>query len=137
MEFLISPNQGEDLKPLSKIASGGELSRIMLAMKSVISRFDEVETLIFDEVDAGVSGRAAQRWPKSFTRCRRGGRSVRDPPGPDRRHGRKALPDRKRTENGRTLTGTRLLTGGGTEKGLARIIGGARITELTLQNAGK
>ncbi|MBQ3574009.1 MAG: DNA repair protein RecN [Clostridia bacterium] len=61
VEFLISANPGEDLKPLSKIASGGEMSRIMLALKSVLSDTDSVETLIFDEIDTGVSGRAAQK----------------------------------------------------------------------------
>ena len=61
MEFLISANPGEPPKPLSKIASGGELSRIMLAIISVLTRQDEVATLIFDEIDAGISGRAALR----------------------------------------------------------------------------
>ncbi len=59
IEFLISANRGEDPKPLAKIASGGELSRIMLAIKSVLADKDDTDTLIFDEIDAGVSGRAA------------------------------------------------------------------------------
>ena len=59
--FLISANAGEELKPLSKIASGGELSRIMLAIKNVLASKDNIQTLIFDEVDTGVSGRAAQK----------------------------------------------------------------------------
>lgn len=61
VEMLISANAGEELKPLSKIASGGELSRIMLAIKSVLADSDDIPTLIFDEVDAGISGRAAQK----------------------------------------------------------------------------
>lgn len=61
VEFLISPNPGEDLKPLSRIASGGELSRVMLAIKSILAKVDGVETLIFDEIDTGVSGSAAQK----------------------------------------------------------------------------
>ena len=61
IEFLISTNPGENLKPLSKIASGGEMSRIMLAIKSILSKGDIVDTLIFDEIDTGVSGRAAQK----------------------------------------------------------------------------
>ncbi len=61
LEFLISTNPGEPLKPLTKIASGGELSRIMLALKTVLAESDEVDTLIFDEIDTGVSGRAAQK----------------------------------------------------------------------------
>jgi DNA repair protein RecN (Recombination protein N) len=60
IQFLISPNPGEPLKPLSKIASGGELSRLVLALKTVFSQIDYVTTLIFDEVDTGVSGRVAQ-----------------------------------------------------------------------------
>ena len=59
-EFLISANPGEPLRPLAKIASGGEMSRIMLAMKSIFARHDQIPVLIFDEVDTGVSGRVAQ-----------------------------------------------------------------------------
>lgn len=61
VEFLISANKGEEPKPISKIASGGELSRIMLALKSVIADRDSIDTMIFDEIDTGVSGRAAQK----------------------------------------------------------------------------
>ncbi|MFV9504171.1 MAG: DNA repair protein RecN [Oscillochloridaceae bacterium umkhey_bin13] len=60
IEFLISPNPGEPLKPLAKIASGGESARLLLALKSILSRVDEVATLIFDEIDVGVGGRAGQ-----------------------------------------------------------------------------
>ena len=61
MEFLICTNVGEDFKPLAKIASGGELSRVMLAIKSVLSDCESADTLIFDEVDTGVSGHAAHK----------------------------------------------------------------------------
>lgn len=61
VSFYMSANLGEALKPLSKVASGGELARIMLALKNVLAERDHVPTLIFDEVDTGVSGRAAQR----------------------------------------------------------------------------
>ena len=61
MEFVVSMNPGEDLKPLGKVASGGELSRIMLAVKSVFADSDNIETLIFDEIDVGISGRTAQK----------------------------------------------------------------------------
>lgn len=61
MEFLISANKGEDPRPISRIASGGELSRIMLALKSVIADKDSIPTMIFDEIDTGVSGKAAQK----------------------------------------------------------------------------
>jgi DNA repair protein RecN (Recombination protein N) len=60
LEFLISPNVGEELRPLSKIASGGELSRIMLAIKTILARTASVETIIFDEVDSGISGATAE-----------------------------------------------------------------------------
>ncbi|NLN14982.1 MAG: DNA repair protein RecN [Tissierellia bacterium] len=60
IEFLISTNVGEDLKPLSKISSGGEMSRIMLAFKSILAQYDGIPTLIFDEIDTGISGRTAQ-----------------------------------------------------------------------------
>jgi DNA repair protein RecN (Recombination protein N) len=60
VEFLISANPGEPLRPMNKIASGGELSRIMLAMKSIFAKVDQIPVLVFDEVDTGVSGRAAQ-----------------------------------------------------------------------------
>ena len=60
-EFMISVNPGEDLRPLAKVASGGELSRIMLGIKSVLARKDDTETLIFDEIDTGISGRTAQK----------------------------------------------------------------------------
>jgi len=59
-EFLISTNPGEPVKPLGKVASGGELSRIMLAIKTVLAESDQIETLIFDEIDSGISGRTAQ-----------------------------------------------------------------------------
>jgi len=61
VEFLISPNVGEPLKPLSKIASGGEMSRIMLAIKNILANVDSIPTLIFDEIDIGISGRASQK----------------------------------------------------------------------------
>ena len=60
IEFLISTNIGEKLKPLSKIASGGEMSRIMLAFKNILAEYDNIQTLIFDEIDTGISGRTAQ-----------------------------------------------------------------------------
>ena len=60
IEFLISPNPGEPLKPLSKIASGGEIGRIMLAFKTILADVDKIPTLIFDEIDVGISGSIAQ-----------------------------------------------------------------------------
>src|SRR5437763_12016883 len=60
VQFLIAPNPGEPFKPLTKIASGGETSRLMLALKTILSAADATPTLIFDEIDAGVSGRSSQ-----------------------------------------------------------------------------
>ena len=61
MEFMISLNPGQPLRPLKDVASGGELSRIMLAIRTVMARRDDIETLIFDEIDVGISGRTAQK----------------------------------------------------------------------------
>ena len=61
VQFLMSANLGEDLKPIQKVASGGELARIMLALKNVLAESEAIATLVFDEVDTGVSGRAAQK----------------------------------------------------------------------------
>jgi DNA repair protein RecN (Recombination protein N) len=61
VEFLISTNAGEPFKPLVKIASGGEMSRIMLAIKTILAKVDKINTLIFDEIDIGISGKAAQK----------------------------------------------------------------------------
>ena len=61
ISFLMSANAGEDLKPIAKVASGGELARIMLALKNVLAEQEDIGTLVFDEVDTGVSGRAAQK----------------------------------------------------------------------------
>ena len=68
VEFLISTNPGEPLKPLVKIASGGELSRVMLAIKSILADSDGVDTMIFDEIDTGVSGKAAMSIAKKNLR---------------------------------------------------------------------
>lgn len=67
IEFLISPNRGEDLKSLSKIASGGELSRIMLSLKTITAGLDQVDTLVFDEVDSGVGGKTAAKMAEKLT----------------------------------------------------------------------
>ena len=68
VEFMISTNPGEPLKPLAKVASGGELSRIMLAIKSILATEDEIETLIFDEIDTGISGKTASMVAEKLAR---------------------------------------------------------------------
>lgn len=87
--FYMSANVGEALKPMNKVASGGELARIMLALKNVLAQQDQVATLIFDEVDTGVSGRAAQKVAgKAPLGCQEQAGSLRHPPAPDCRLGR-------------------------------------------------
>ena len=134
--FYMSANAGEDLKPMSKVASGGELARIMLAMKNVLAEKDQVNTLIFDEVDTGVSGRAAQKVAEKL-------RSVAS-------HKQVLcvthLPQlaalasthfliAKEVRDGRTYTNVTPLDLEGRKRELARIIGGTTITETTLKSA--
>ena len=134
--FYMSANAGEALKPMNKVASGGELARIMLAMKNVLAEQDKVPTLIFDEVDTGVSGRAAQKVAEKL-------RSVS--------HNKQVLcvthlPQlaalasthlliAKEERGGRTYTTVTPLDREGRKRELARIIGGANITEITLKSA--
>ena len=134
--FYMSANAGEALKPLSKVASGGELARIMLAMKNVLAERDQVATLIFDEVDTGVSGRAAQKVAEKL-------RSVAAhkqvlcvthlPQLAALAHTHLLIAKGER--NGRTYTTVTPLDIEGRKKELARIIGGTNITETTLKSA--
>lgn len=136
VKFLISANAGEALGRISKIASGGELSRIMLAMKTVFSKNDPIETMVFDEIDTGVSGIAAQRVGEKMS---------------DLSHGKQvlcithlpqiaAIADNhdlieKTERNGRTYTEVRELDRKGRALELARMHGGDNISELTLASA--
>ncbi len=138
VRFLISANAGEAPKPISKIASGGELSRIMLAMRSVLVAQDEVATLIFDEVDTGVSGRAAQRVAEKLARIGR----TRQVLCVSHLAQLAAMADQqllveKQERGGRTFTSVVELTGEERERELARIIGGAQITETILKSAAE
>ena len=134
--FYMSANAGEALKPMNKVASGGELARIMLAMKNVLAEKDQIDTLIFDEVDTGVSGRAAQKVAEKL-------RSVAT-------HKQVLcvthLPQlaalaqthfliAKAERDGRTYTTVTPLDREGRKMELARIIGGTNITEITLKSA--
>jgi DNA repair protein RecN (Recombination protein N) len=134
--FLISANKGEIPKPISKIASGGELSRIMLALKSVIADRDSIPTLIFDEIDTGVSGRAAQ---KIGIKLREISRS-RQVLCVTHLSQIAVMADtqfmiEKHDENDRTVTQVHLLDFEGRVQEIARIMGGENPSELMLRNA--
>ena len=136
VSFYMSANAGEALKPLSKVASGGELARIMLAMKNVLAEKDQVGTLIFDEVDTGVSGRAAQKVAEKLRSVAAHKQVLCVTHLPQLA----ALADThlliaKSERNGRTYTSVTPLDREGRKRELARIIGGTNITETTLKSA--
>ncbi len=136
--FYMSANAGEALKPMSKVASGGELARIMLAMKNVLAEKDQVATLIFDEVDTGVSGRAAQRVAEKLKSVAKHKQVLCVTHLPQLA----ALADThlliaKAERDGRTYTTVTPLDMDGRMRELARIIGGANITETTLKSAAE
>ena len=137
VRFLMSANVGEALRPMAKVASGGELARIMLAMKNVLAEQDAIPTLIFDEVDAGVSGRAAQKVAEKLWAVAQAGKQVLCVTHLPQIA---AMADRqytveKRVEGGRTYTRVHLLDEDGRVQELARLVGGAAITETTLAGA--
>lgn len=134
--FYMSANVGEALKPMNKVASGGELARIMLALKNVLAQQDRVATLIFDEVDTGVSGRAAQKVAEKLRSVARNKQVLCVTHLPQI----VALADThlliaKGEREGRTYTTVTPLDREGRKLELARIIGGASITETTLRSA--
>ena len=134
--FYMSANAGEALKPLSKVASGGELARIMLAMKNVLAEKDSINTLIFDEVDTGVSGRAAQKVAEKLRSVAKNKQVLCVTHLPQLA----ALADihlliSKEERAGRTYTTVIPLDMEGRKGELARIIGGANISEITLKSA--
>jgi len=130
MEFLVSTNAGEPVKPVAKVASGGELSRMMLAIKTVLADSDPTDTLIFDEVDTGISGSAARRVGDALKNVSVSTQSLCVTHLPQIA----ALADshyliRKTESGGRTYTQVNLLDFDGRVEELARIIGGASVTE--------
>ena len=134
--FYMSANVGEALKPMSKVASGGELARIMLAMKNVLAEQDKVNTLIFDEVDTGVSGRAAQKVAEKLKSVAKSKQVLCVTHLPQlAAMGDTHLLIAKGERDGRTYTTVTPLDLEGRKKELARIIGGANITETTLKSA--
>jgi len=138
VKFLMSANKGENPGAINKIASGGELSRIMLAMKNVFSEKDEIETLVFDEIDTGVSGVAAQRVGEKLAELslRKQVLCVTHLPQIA------AMADthyviEKAERDGRTFTSVTILDREGRKRELARLHGGENITENTLVSAGE
>ena len=136
VEFLISLNPGEEVKPLAQVASGGELSRIMLAIKAVMADKDEIATLIFDEIDVGISGRTAQKVSEKMAVIGRGHQVICIT------HLAQiaAMADQhfaieKSVEENVTRSRIRLLSKEEEIEELARILGGASITETVRQNA--
>ena len=136
VQFLMSANLGEDLKPIQKVASGGELSRIMLALKNVLAENDQVTTLIFDEVDAGVSGRAAQKVAEKMAQLA-GRRQVLCVTHLAQIA---AMADvhfsvQKGERDGRTYTGVETLNRAKRKRELARLTGGVLCSEAILEGA--
>lgn len=136
MRFLMTANIGEALKPMSKVASGGELARIMLAIKNVMAEQDLVGTLIFDEVDAGVSGRAAQKVAEKLHAVSENKQVLCVTHLPQIAAAANVhLLIEKTESNGRTYTHVNPLDKEGRKREIARIIGGAEITDTTLKSA--
>ena len=136
VELLISANPGETPRPVAKIASGGELSRMMLAIKTVLASTDSIDTLIFDEVDTGISGSAAEKVGLKLKEVSKSSQVL----CVTHQAQIAALADyhyliRKQIEQGRTFTEVMPLDHEGRKNELARIIGGVNITEAALSHA--
>lgn len=136
VEFMISVNPGETPKPLAKIASGGEMSRIMLGIKSVLAGKDDIDTLIFDEIDTGISGRTAQRVSEKMQTISKAHQIICITHLPQIA----AMADRhflihKEIKEGFTKTGINELDESMMIEELARMLGGSEITDIVMQNA--
>ncbi|MCR5196220.1 MAG: DNA repair protein RecN [Pseudobutyrivibrio sp.] len=135
-QFVICTNPGEPLRPLKDIASGGEMSRIMLAIKTVLASGGGIDTLIFDEIDAGISGRTAQAVSEKLSTVASGHQVICITHLPQIA----AMADthfliEKSVENGHTISGIKKLMDGETISELARMLGGSAITDAVLTNA--
>jgi DNA repair protein RecN (Recombination protein N) len=136
VEFMISTNPGESLRPLDQIASGGELSRIMLALKTVVADRDDISTLIFDEIDAGISGKTAWKVSRKLGELSKEHQIICITHLPQIA----AMADQhfmieKGLSDGRTVTGIHSLDEDSSIKELSRLLGGESITEAVLSNA--
>jgi DNA repair protein RecN (Recombination protein N) len=136
VEFLVSPNVGEELRPLARIASGGELSRFILALKAILATNDAVETLIFDEVDSGIGGGVAEMVGKKLASLARFHQVLCITHLPHIAcFGKSHFKIVKRERKGRTHTTIAPVQGEDRIKELARMLGGVRITQKTLAHA--
>jgi DNA repair protein RecN (Recombination protein N) len=138
VRFLMSANAGEDLRPIAKIASGGELARIMLALKNVLAEQDFVGTMVFDEVDTGVSGRAAQKVAEKLAQVSRSKQVLCVTHLPQLA----AMADThfsvaKGERDGRTYTNITQMDTAQRKAELARLTGGSRVTDALLKSAGE
>ena len=136
VRFLMSANAGEALRPISKIASGGELARIMLALKNVLAEQEQIATLVFDEVDTGVSGRAAQKVAEKLAQlaCHKQVLCVTHLPQLAAMAGTHFLVE-KGEQNGRTFTKVVELDREARKAEIARITGGSQVTDALLASA--
>ena len=136
VEFLISANMGEELKPLSRIASGGEMSRVMLALKSILSEVDTIDTFIFDEIDTGVSGRTAQKVAEKMSNVSKKNQIICITHLPQiASMADNHLLIEKYTENNRTTTDVIQLSNEESISEICRLMGGVTITDATIQAA--
>ncbi|MBU1575878.1 MAG: DNA repair protein RecN [Candidatus Edwardsbacteria bacterium] len=136
VRFLISPNPGEELKPLAKIASGGEISRVMLAIKTILSEVDAVPVLVFDEIDAGIGGRIAEAVGVKLKEISLARQVLCITHLPQiaslaKSHFRVSKDEQK----GRTITSVNVLSEKEKVEEIARMLGGSKITETTLKHA--
>ena len=134
--FMIAPNPGEELKPLASIASGGELSRVVLALKAILADTDAVETIVFDEVDAGIGGGTAEVVGRKLSELARHHQVICITHLPQiAKFGEHHFSIAKHVSNGRTLTTIQPLGKKDRTKEIARMLGGEEITQTTLDHA--
>jgi len=136
IEFLIAPNPGEPLKPLSKIASGGEISRIMLALKTLLGTADHIPVMVFDEIDTGIGGKVAEIVGKKLQQVSANHQVVCITHLPQiASKGATHFHVEKHAEEDHTLTSIHLLSGQQRVEEIARMLGGETLTQTTLQHA--
>ena len=134
--FMIAPNPGEELKPLTSIASGGELSRVVLALKAILAETDAVGTIVFDEVDAGIGGGTAEVVGRKLSELARHHQVICITHLPQiAKFGQHHFSISKHVNDGRTLTAIQLLNKEDRYKEIARMLGGEEVTQTTLDHA--